>query len=304
MVDEVMAEWRNLPDGHQETRAHLGATFLFVLHALKARGCQLHDVSAAEVAGRLDTTEDEIRDAMPTIGLHNSLEMSGAAAEETPARCFAQLDINEETQKLASHIEEKVIVLENSQLRARRNPSHVSAAVIYIACSLENERRTQRDICKLFSVSEVTLRKVCNDLRPLLGGCLPAGYIPKVPVDRVFPSSKTSTPSTPQPTFVQPVPASGPGSAHASDDVARPEGGACPRARSPLLAKAAASVSGAPVCSPAGGVGISVSTTMVASAVADATAHVVMSATATADEADVKYGEVLAFIDARPHSLF
>jgi hypothetical protein len=43
---------------------------------------------------------------------------------------------------------------------------------------------------------------------------------------------------------------------------------------------------------------------MVASAVADATAHVVMSATATADEADVKYGEVLAFIDARPHSLF
>jgi hypothetical protein len=180
----------------------------------------------------------------------------------------------------------------------------VSAAVIYIACSLENERRTQRDICKLFSVSEVTLRKVCNDLRPLLGGCLPAGYVPKVPVDRVFPSSKTSTPSTPQPTFVQPVPASGPGSAHASDDVARPEGGACPRARSPLLAKAAASVSGAPVCSPAGGVGISVSTTTVASAVADATAHVVMSATATADEADVKYGEVLAFIDARPHSLF
>jgi hypothetical protein len=57
------------------------------------------------------------------------------------------------------------------------------------------------------------------------------------------------------------------------------------------------------VCSPAGGVGVSVSTTTVASAVADATAHVVMSATATADEADVKYGEVLAFIDARPHSL-
>ncbi|CAN1225144.1 Plant-specific TFIIB-related protein 1 [Linum perenne] len=65
-------------------------------------------------------------------------------------------------QELATHIGEVVI---NKCFCTRRNPISISAAAIYLACQLEDKRKTQAEICKVTGLTEVTLRKVYDDTR-------------------------------------------------------------------------------------------------------------------------------------------
>ncbi|CAN7108319.1 unnamed protein product [Brassica rapa subsp. narinosa] len=55
----------------------------------------------------------------------------------------------------------------------RRNPISISAAAIYLACQLEDKRKTQAEICKITGLTEVTLRKVYKELLRELGRSSP-----------------------------------------------------------------------------------------------------------------------------------
>lgn len=55
-------------------------------------------------------------------------------------------------QDLATHIGEVVI---NKSFCTRRNPISISAAAIYLACQLEDKRKTQTEICKATGLTEV-----------------------------------------------------------------------------------------------------------------------------------------------------
>ncbi|CAN1225142.1 Plant-specific TFIIB-related protein 1 [Linum perenne] len=72
------------------------------------------------------------------------------------------LQLNKSAQELATHIGEVVI---NKCFCTRRNPISISAAAIYLACQLEDKRKTQAEICKVTGLTEVTLRKVYDDTR-------------------------------------------------------------------------------------------------------------------------------------------
>jgi ABC-type phosphate transport system substrate-binding protein len=69
----------------------------------------------------------------------------------------------------------------------RRNPISISAAAIYLACQLEDKRKTQAEICKVTGLTEVTLRKVYKELLENWDDLLPPNYTPATPPEKAFP---------------------------------------------------------------------------------------------------------------------
>ncbi|XP_062102377.1 plant-specific TFIIB-related protein 1 [Humulus lupulus] len=96
------------------------------------------------------------------------------------------LQLNKSAQELATHIGEVVI---NKCFCTRRNPISISAAAIYLACQLEDKRKTQAEICKVTGLTEVTLRKVYKELLDNWDDLLPSNYTPAVPPERAFPTT-------------------------------------------------------------------------------------------------------------------
>ncbi|CAN8276425.1 unnamed protein product [Cochlearia groenlandica] len=100
------------------------------------------------------------------------------------------LQLNKSAQELATHIGEVVI---NKCFCTRRNPISISAAAIYLACQLEDKRKTQAEICKITGLTEVTLRKVYKELLENWDDLLPSNYTPAVPPEKAFPTTTIST---------------------------------------------------------------------------------------------------------------
>lgn len=93
-------------------------------------------------------------------------------------------------QELATHIGEVVI---NKCFCTRRNPISISAAAIYLACQLEDKRKTQAEICKITGLTEVTLRKVYKELLENWDDLLPSNYTPAIPPEKAFPTTVISS---------------------------------------------------------------------------------------------------------------
>ncbi|KAM3285877.1 transcription initiation factor IIB [Capsicum chacoense] len=100
------------------------------------------------------------------------------------------LQLNKSAQELATHIGEVII---NKCFCTRRNPISISAAAIYLACQLEDKRKTQAEICKVTGLTEVTLRKVYKELLENWDDLRPSSYKPVVPPDKAFPSAAIPT---------------------------------------------------------------------------------------------------------------
>ncbi|BFI23434.1 hypothetical protein AXG93_1913s1450 [Marchantia polymorpha subsp. ruderalis] len=107
---------------------------------------------------------------------------SNSISSHMPRFCGI-LQLSQNTQKLATHIGE--VVLDKS-FCTRRNPISISAAAIYLACHLEDKRKTQTEICKATGLTEVTLRKVYKELLENLDDLLPSDYTPAVPLEKAF----------------------------------------------------------------------------------------------------------------------
>ncbi|XP_038983344.1 plant-specific TFIIB-related protein 1-like [Phoenix dactylifera] len=120
---------------------------------------------------------------------------SNSISVHMPRFCIL-LQLNKCAQELAAHIGEVVV---NKCFCTRRNPISISAAAIYLACQLEDKRKTQAEICKVMGLTEVTLRKVYKELLENWDDLLPPNYIPAVPPEKAFPmtaisSGRSSTP--------------------------------------------------------------------------------------------------------------
>ncbi|KAL8150394.1 hypothetical protein V2J09_020202 [Rumex salicifolius] len=100
------------------------------------------------------------------------------------------LQLNKSAQELATHIGEVVM---NKCFCTRRNPISISAAAIYLACQLEDRRKTQAEICKVTGLTEVTLRKVYKELLENWDDLLPSNYTPVVPPEKAFPTTTLPT---------------------------------------------------------------------------------------------------------------
>ncbi|KAL2905573.1 Plant-specific TFIIB-related protein 1 [Bienertia sinuspersici] len=122
---------------------------------------------------------------------------SNSIAVHMPRFCNL-LQLNKSAQELATHIGEVVM---NKCFCTRRNPISISAAAIYLACQLEDRRKTQAEICKVTGLTEVTLRKVYKELLENWDDLLPSNYTPVVPPEKAFPTTTIASgrSTTPRP---------------------------------------------------------------------------------------------------------
>ena len=90
------------------------------------------------------------------------LKMPVANPVNSVPKIASKIDINEKTQqtaiKLLHNAEEKKLI-------AGKDPQGMAAAAIYIACVLEGEKKTQKEIAEAAGVTEVTVRNRYKGLR-------------------------------------------------------------------------------------------------------------------------------------------
>lgn len=86
-----------------------------------------------------------------------------------PIRCVpkigSRININEKTQQTAIDLLHKA---EEKKAIAGKDPMGIAAAAIYIACVIEGEKKTQKDIAEAAGVTEVTVRNRYKGLRKVL----------------------------------------------------------------------------------------------------------------------------------------
>jgi transcription initiation factor TFIIB len=87
-----------------------------------------------------------------------------------PAKCVTKIasraGVSEKTQRAALQILAKAEV---ARISAGKAPMGLAASAIYLACTLEGEEITQRDLAEAAGVTEVTIRNRCKGLRSVLG---------------------------------------------------------------------------------------------------------------------------------------
>ncbi|XP_078430409.1 plant-specific TFIIB-related protein [Wolffia australiana] len=145
-----------------------------------------------EISAAANLPQKEIGKYIKVLGesLHLSQPInSNSIAVHMPRFC-SLLQLNKSAQELAAHIGEVVI---NKCFCTRRNPISISAAAIYLACQLEDKRKTQAEICKVTGLTEVTLRKVYKELLENWDDLLPPNYTPAVPPEKAFPMTAISS---------------------------------------------------------------------------------------------------------------
>ncbi|KAI3910963.1 hypothetical protein MKW92_024111 [Papaver armeniacum] len=141
-----------------------------------------------EISNAANVPQKEIGKYIKILGEALQLSQpinSNSIAVHMPRFCTL-LQLNKSAQELATHIGEVVI---NKCFCTRRNPISISAAAIYLACQLEDKRKTQAEICKVTGLTEVTLRKVYKELLENWDDLLPPNYTPAIPPEKAFPTT-------------------------------------------------------------------------------------------------------------------
>ena len=87
-----------------------------------------------------------------------------------PAKCVSRIaskaGMSEKTQRRAREI---LIKAEAMRISAGKDPMGFAASALYVACTLEGEDKTQKDVAEAAGVTEVTIRNRYKGLRSALG---------------------------------------------------------------------------------------------------------------------------------------
>jgi transcription initiation factor TFIIB len=87
-----------------------------------------------------------------------------------PVKCLTKIasraKMSERTQRRALQILRKA---EQARISAGKDPTGLSASALYVACILEGEEISQRDVAEASGVTEVTIRNRYKGLRLALG---------------------------------------------------------------------------------------------------------------------------------------
>jgi transcription initiation factor TFIIB len=87
-----------------------------------------------------------------------------------PSRCVTKIaskaGLSEKTQRRAREI---LFRAKQMRITAGKDPMGFAASALYVACTLEGEAKTQKDVAEAAGVTEVTIRNRYKGLRSALG---------------------------------------------------------------------------------------------------------------------------------------
>jgi transcription initiation factor TFIIB len=100
--------------------------------------------------------------------LHREMDFKMPVAD--PARCVSAIasraGMSERTQRRAREILSRAKMM---RISAGKDPMGLAASALYVACTLEGEEKTQKDVAEAAGVTEVTIRNRYKGLREALG---------------------------------------------------------------------------------------------------------------------------------------
>jgi transcription initiation factor TFIIB len=100
--------------------------------------------------------------------LHREMDLRMPVAD--PARCVSAIasraKMREKTQRRAREI---LLMAREARISAGKDPMGLAASALYVACTLEGEEKTQKDVAEAARVTEVTIRNRYKGLRQSLG---------------------------------------------------------------------------------------------------------------------------------------
>jgi transcription initiation factor TFIIB len=100
--------------------------------------------------------------------LHREMELQMPVTD--PARCISGIasraGLSEKTQRRAREI---LRMAQEARISAGKDPMGLAASALYVACTLEGEPKTQKDVAEAAKVTEVTIRNRYKGLRQALG---------------------------------------------------------------------------------------------------------------------------------------
>jgi len=100
--------------------------------------------------------------------LYREMDLSMPVAD--PARCVSGIasraELTEKTQRRAQEI---LRMARAARISAGKDPMGLAASALYVACTLEGEQKTQKDVAAAARVTEVTIRNRYKSLREALG---------------------------------------------------------------------------------------------------------------------------------------
>ena len=94
-----------------------------------------------------------------------NLRMPVPKAKLRVPKIASEVDLGEKTQRMAIEILDEA---ERLKTTAGKDPMGMAAAALYLACVMNGERRTQKDIAKASGVTEVTIRNRYKDMKRVL----------------------------------------------------------------------------------------------------------------------------------------
>ncbi|HLI45583.1 MAG TPA: TFIIB-type zinc ribbon-containing protein [Geobacterales bacterium] len=176
-LDEIAAKL-NLPDRVKETAAqlyrkymnecsHKGKSVRGLLSACIYSACKLCDypMPLKELLGKMDVRSRNfskyyarIQEVVPKE-FNNKIRSNSTLNYVPPL--VDRLKLGSEIEITTKNILEKAL---NSGMIAGKSPLSLAAAAVYIACTLTDNRRTQRQIAEVSGVTEVTIRNRSKEL--------------------------------------------------------------------------------------------------------------------------------------------
>jgi len=100
--------------------------------------------------------------------LHREMDLRMPVTD--PARCVSAIasraNLTEKTQRRAREI---LLMAREARISAGKDPMGLAASALYVACTLEGEGKTQKEVAEAARVTEVTIRNRYKTLRQSLG---------------------------------------------------------------------------------------------------------------------------------------
>ncbi|MDO8339512.1 MAG: transcription initiation factor IIB [Candidatus Burarchaeum sp.] len=118
-----------------------------------------------ELSAQSNIEKKEIGRAYRLIAREMNLKLPLTDPSQYVPRLCSSLRLSGRTQERAIEMTHKAL---SGSLISGRGPSGVAAAAVYIAASLEGERRTQKEVSDVAGVTEVTIRNRYRELKKAL----------------------------------------------------------------------------------------------------------------------------------------
>jgi|SRR5450759_3212130 transcription initiation factor TFIIB len=145
-----------------------GRSITMILAASLYAACRDREVprTLKDVAAASNVKKKDIAKSYRLLVKEMDLKMPVVDPAKCVTKIASRVKVSEKTQRRALQILAKA---EQARISAGKDPMGLAASAIYIACTLQGENITQRDVAKAAGVTEVTIRNRYKGIRSALG---------------------------------------------------------------------------------------------------------------------------------------